>query len=37
MTATPLTGHTVLTGTQLRDDPAMAGRDHHDIIKMFVQ
>ena len=37
MTATPLTGHTVLTGAQLRDDPAMAKRDSHNIIKMFVQ
>ena len=37
MTATPLTNHTVLTCTQLWDNPAMAERERHNIIKMFVQ
>ena len=37
MTATPLPGYTVLTGAQLRGDPAVAERDRDKIIKMFVQ
>ena len=37
MTATPLPGYTVLSGAQLRGDPAVAERDRDKIIKMFVQ
>ena len=37
MTATLLTGHTMLTGAQLRDNPGMARRDCLNIIKMFVK